>query len=302
MAKINFGVHLGFAVNRWPQPEDWARLLSEELGLKHAQFCSDLLQPNFPEEIIDEQADRINESCKEFGIEILHTFTSQRWMYSGHPDKKISDYWLWWLQRFGEISADIGAVSTGSRLGIYGVNDLGKRKDLIFNRIIDNWLKLAEYSKKAGLDCLTFEHMSIPRELAETIAETRRILDVFKRKDPAIPILLCLDTDQGNAHSGNPKDGDPYEWIRAFGREAPVLQLKQRIKGNVSSGKPFTAEFNKEGIIAPDKVLEAIDSSGAREMTLYMEPSFRERLPYDNNVLRDLKESVKFWKDFVDLG
>lgn len=299
MTKIHFGVHLGFAVNRWPEPEEWARLLSEELGLKHAQFCSDLLQPHFPDEIIDQQIALINEACKTYDIKLLHTFTSQRWMYCGHPDGKTREYWHWWLKRFSDISARIGSISTGSRLGIYSFRDFEKRKELIFNEIVKFWRKWAEYSEKVGLKCLTFEHMSIPRELAETIEEARKVLDSMNKPESAVPILLCLDTDQGNALSGNPKDGDPYEWIRTFGKEAPVLQLKQRIHGNVSSGKPFTVEFNRNGMITPEKIIEAIEESGTKEIALYMEPSFRERLPYDNNVIKNLKDSVEFWKDLL---
>lgn len=299
MTKIHFGVHLGFAVNRWPEPDEWARLLSEELGLKHAQFCSDLLQPHFPDDVVDEQIEHINEACKTYDIKLLHTFTSQRWMYCGHPDEKTREYWHWWLKRFSDISARIGSVSTGSRLGIYSFKDFESRREFIFGEIVKFWRKWAEHSKKAGLKCLTFEHMSIPRELAETLDEARLVLDAMNNPKAAVPILLCLDTDQGNALSGNPKDGDPYEWIRAFGKETPVLQLKQRIQGNVSSGKPFTAEFNKNGMITPDKVIEAVEESGAKEMALYMEPSFRERLPHDNNVVKELKESVEFWKDII---
>lgn len=300
MTKINFGVDLDFAVNRYPEPEEWARLLSEELGVRHAQFRSDLLQPHFPDDVIKEQISRIKESCKEYDIKLLHTFTSQRWSYCGHPDEKIRNYWLSWLKRFAEISARLGAISTGSRLGIYSVKDFNNRRELIFKEIVKRWHELAEHSKSAGLKMLTFEHMSIPRELAETISETKRILDAFNNeKKSAIPILLCLDTDQGNAMSGNPEDGDHYVWIKTFGKVAPLMHLKQRIKDNVTSGKPFTPEYNKDGIIFPEKVIKAIEDSGAKEITLYLEPSFRERLPQDNNVISDLKQSVEFWRPYI---
>lgn len=299
MTKINFGVHLGFAANRYPEPEEWARLLSEDLGVSHAQFVSDLLQPHFPDEIIDGQVARIKDSCNRYGIKLLHTFTSQRWSYCGHPDEKIRRYWLSWLSRFSDISARLGAVSAGSRLGIYSVADFETRREFIFDEIVKNWLEWAENSKRSGLEMLTFEHLSVPRELAETIQEARRIFNALNSAKPAVPIMICLDTDQGNALSGNPEDGDPYAWIRAFGRRAPIIHLKQRIKNNVSSGKPFTPEYNKDGIVLPDKIIEAVDDSGAKETTLYLEPSFRERLPFDNNVVAELKQSVDFWKPYV---
>lgn len=301
MTKIHFGVDLDWAVNRYPEPEQWARVVSEELEVGHAQFRSDLLQPHFPDEIIDEQVARIKESCKRYDIKLLHTFTSQRWNYCGNPEEKIREYWHWWLKRFSDISARLGAIGAGSRLGIYSFKDIATRREFILNEIVRYWRQWAEHAKKSGLQCLTFEHMSIPRELADTIEDAQKILDMMNNgeRKPAIPILLCLDTDQGNNLSGDPRDGDPYEWIRTFVKESPILQLKQRIKGNITSGKPFTAEYNKDGIIFPDRVIETIEDSGAKEMWLYLEPSFRERLPHDSNVIHDLKESVVFWKPYV---
>ncbi len=298
MTKIKFGTDLDFAVNRYPEPEEWARVLSEELGVRHAQFRSDLIQPHFSDEIINEQAERVRAACKEYGIRLEHAFTSQRWAYCGHPDAKIREYWHWWLKRYSDIAAKVGARSAGSRLGIYSMKDLSTRKEFILKEIMSFWKKWASYSKKAGLDCLTFEHLSIPRELADTIEGARQVLDMAKGSE--IPILLCLDTDQGNVMSGNPKDGDPYEWLREFGKDAPILHLKQRIRGNASSGKPFTPENNKEGMIIPEKVVEALEESGAKEVNLYLEPSFRERLPQDNNVISDLRQSVNFWKPYAD--
>jgi hypothetical protein len=32
------------------------------------------------------------------------------------------------------------------------------------------------------------------------------------------------------------------------------------------------------------------------EVTLYFEFSFREREPYDSNAIKDIKESIKYWR------
>ncbi|MBI2589886.1 hypothetical protein HYW32_02610 [Candidatus Berkelbacteria bacterium] len=298
MTKIKFGTDLDFATNRWPEPEEWARILSEELGVRHAQFRSDLIQPHFSDEIIEEQASGVREACKEYDIRLEHAFTSQRWAYCGHPDGKIRQYWHWWLKRYSGIAAKVGARSAGSRFGIYSVKDFSGRRDFILAEMVKFWKLWAAHSKNEGLDCITFENLSIPREIADTIEGTRRLMEMTRGSE--IPILPCLDTDQGNTMSGNPKDGDPYEWLREFGKECPILHLKQRIRGNASSGKPFTPENNRDGMIIPEKVVEALEESGAREINLYLELSFRERLPQDSNVIRDLKQSVDFWKPYAD--
>ena len=36
------------------------------------------------------------------------------------------------------------------------------------------------------------------------------------------------------------------------------------------------------------------------ETTLYFEFSFREREPYDSQSIKDIKESVKYWRKYLD--
>ena len=38
--KINFGLHLGFAITRYPEPEKWTKIVEKELGTRHVQFIS----------------------------------------------------------------------------------------------------------------------------------------------------------------------------------------------------------------------------------------------------------------------
>ena len=133
--RATLGIHLGFAITRYPEPEEWARVIREELGIRQVQFVSDLLQPHYPGTVIREQINKINAVCREYDIEIKHTFTSPRYNFFGHPDKKIRSYWLDWFKRFAEISKQLGAVSMGSLLGIYSVNDLEQRRDEILEEI-----------------------------------------------------------------------------------------------------------------------------------------------------------------------
>lgn len=298
--KLNFGLHLGFAITRYPEPKEWARLVSEEFGISHVQFVSDLLQPSLPDVLIEKEIDKLRNACDKYGLIIDHTFTSPRWNFFGHPNEKMREYWLAWFKRFVDISAKLGAMSTGSLLGIYSVRDIAARREFIFDEIVKNWHALAAYSKKRGLRFLTWEPMSVPREMGETIGEARRIMNALNaEKKPEIPILICLDIDHGDVSSPEPADLDPYAWITAFGREIPTLHIKQRTK-NLFGHKPFTPENNKEGIIFPDRIISTLRDAGAEEVTLYLELSFRERHPYEHNVIKEIKTSVDYWLPFIE--
>ena len=45
--KINLGVHLGFAITRYPEPDQWVKIVKKELDIKYVQFASDLLDSSF---------------------------------------------------------------------------------------------------------------------------------------------------------------------------------------------------------------------------------------------------------------
>ena len=73
------------------------------------------------------------------------------------------------------------------------------------SQIINNWYLLAEYAEGIGLEYLTWEPMSIPRELGEGIEQTKLLMDLLnnRKSPPAVPILLCLDVDHGDRGSNN---------------------------------------------------------------------------------------------------
>ena len=45
MTEFTLGMNTCFAVKRWPEPEEWARIVAEEFGLKSVQFSFDLMDP-----------------------------------------------------------------------------------------------------------------------------------------------------------------------------------------------------------------------------------------------------------------
>ena len=110
------GINLGFAVNRFTEPEIWTRICGVDLGVKHIQFTADLLNPALPDGIIDSNISRINECCEKYGLVIQSTFTSAftRVNHLAHPDREIRDYWINWFKRSADITSGLGARSMGS--------------------------------------------------------------------------------------------------------------------------------------------------------------------------------------------
>jgi len=109
---------------------------------------------------------------------------------------------------------------------------------------------------------------------------------------------LNLDLDHGDLSSPNPDDTDPYAWLRRLGNVSPIVHLKQSTRDK-GGHWPFTPEHNERGIVRGERVLEALEESGAEEVMLILELSFREREPAESRVLPDLRASVEYWRQFV---
>lgn len=297
------GINTGFAVNRFPTPEQWIKVVGEILGLRFVQFTADILNPSLPNEIIDKQIERINCCAEKYNVQIISTMTGAftRVNHLSHPDEDLRKYWLDWLKKFIDVSVQIGATNMSSHLGILCYEDLhdSDRREFIFQETVKAWKELASYAASKGMEYLCWEPMSIQREYGETIKETKRIQEILNN-NTSIPILLCLDVDHGDICSDNPDDTNPYCWLKEFAEISPLIHIKQSCK-NKGGHYPFISEYNKEGDIFPGKVLETLKQNGAKQdTTLLLELSFREREPTDSLVLEQLMESVAFWRPYFE--
>ena len=296
--KINLGLHLGFASTRFNDPKIWTDIVRNELDLNYVQFVSDLGEPSLPKKIINEEILKINYYTKKHNIIIKDTMTLPRYNYIGHYNPQISNYWKNWLKKFIKISSQLGAEGAGSLLGIYSFDDLENNYKKTRKRIIDGWVDISKYAKTCGIKYLIWEPMSVKREMGETIKSTKSLHNELNKKSH-IPILLNLDVDHGDIKSKNKNDFNPYKIIRSLGHNSPAIHLKQKTK-DIYSHKPFVKKFNKIGIIKPEKIINELTKTGIDEVTLYFEFSFREREPFDSNSIKDIKESVRYWRNYID--
>jgi len=295
------GINTGFAVNRYSEPEEWVRIVGEDLRLNTAQITADILNPDLPSSYRLGQVKKINNACAKYGVNISSAFTGAftRVNHLAHPDEEVRRHWISWFKRFIDQSADLGAVALGGHFGIF---TLRENRDPVIRKIrlqqnIDGWHEIANHAKEKGMKHILWEPMSISREQGDTI-ETARLLQDQVNYNAPIPFKICLDVDHGNLASTNPSDTDPSAWIRAFKADTAQIHLKQSSLDKRSNG-PFTNEFNKNGRIHADKIIETLISSGYSKTELLLELSFREREPSDSTVVEQLKQSVDYWRSHI---
>ena len=290
-------VNCGFAINRYVEPEVWGQIVGEELGLKSVQFVADLLNPFLPDDIVKSQIRRIRQSMERYGFRVDSIFTSAftRVNHIVHPDADVRTMWMDWFEKLFRIGAELGATTSGSHFGILTFdiyNDVEKRKRFTETGI-ENWQKLTFKAKELGYECLMFEPMSVPREFAYTVAETKRLMDAVN-ENSGVPMRICLDI----GHSPHPDEWDCYPWIEALGAVAPMIHIQQSVLGK-SNHWPFTKEYNEQGYIEPDKVLKALEKSGCKKSLMTLELSHREHWDTDGRVVEDHKASVDYWRQYV---
>jgi D-erythrulose 1-phosphate 3-epimerase len=297
---LKLGINTGFAVNRFPLPEEWVKIVGEDLGLRYVQLTAELLNPSLGEAIVVDYVSRIKRLSQEYDVKIdsIMTGAFTRVNHFSHPDLNVRAFWIDWFKKFIDIGVQIGATNMSSHFGIMSHHDLRHpmRKEKVLTQTIAAWIELAEYAKSKGMQYLSWEPMSVKREYGETITETKKLQALLQGS--AIPIKICLDVDHGDVSSTNPDDTNPYAWLKEFAKESPLIHLKQSLPDK-GGHWPFIAEKNAIGKIQPEKVISTLHAAGCEGSLLLLELSFKEREPFDSRILDDIKESVEYWREHI---
>ena len=295
---FRLGINLGFAINRFVEPEEWARVVSEELGIRHVQFVADLLNPFLPEEYVKAELERIKRCVSLYGLTVESIFTSAftRVNHLMHPDRQAREIWLDWFRKLLDIGAALGARNAGSHFGILSVKSdrTEPEREYLVEQGVRGWRQLSFYARELGYRELLFEPMSIPREMACTMKEARELLGRVN-EGSGVPMKLCLDI----GHAPHPDERDPYGWIRAFASESPVIHIQQT-ELHKSNHWPFTERYNAIGIIDAKKVVETAKEAGCTDALFALEISHREHWDTDGLVISDLKESAAYWRQYLN--
>lgn len=302
MARILLGINLNCFTNRFVEPEDWTARAAE-LGISYVQFNADLLDPSLPWDIQEGIIRRTRKQCRLHGITIHSSFGghAHHQNYLGHPDDGIARWYEGWYRRLIRQTALLGGAGVGTCYAIMTVRDAGnpERKREILARAAEAYKRLASYAQENGLSYLLFETTSVPRESCATFREADEVLGLLKGAE--VPMRLCLDVGHRNMASPGGKESSAYEWIRRYGRIAPVIHIHQTTR-EASNHWPFTRHYNTQGDIVPRKVVEAIEGSGAKEVLLALETKHKAFHPTEYSVLSDIKESLDCWRGVVPDG
>ena len=292
-------------VNRFAEPDDLIETVARELRVRDLQLTHEFINPSWPAAVIDRLTKSMAAAMARTGVRVTSGMTGPygRLNHFGHPDAEVRRYYVEWFKTFADITAALGGSAVGTQFAIFTYRDFDDpiRREALIERAIACWAEVAEHAKRAGLDFVFWEPMSIGREFGETIAAALALQDRLSAANMAIPMLMMADIDHGDVTSPDASDYDPYAWARAVPKVSPIIHIKQSLMDK-GGHRPFTAEFNAKGRIHPEALLKALAQGGAIDNEICLELSFKEREPNDREVIAQIAESVAFWAPHIDSG
>jgi D-erythrulose 1-phosphate 3-epimerase len=292
-------------VNRYADPDDLIDSIAHKIGIRDIQLTHEFINPGWPAPLIANMTKRIGKAMARTGVRATSLMTGPygRLNHFGHPDPEVRRYYLDWFKTFCSISSDLGSPSVGTQFAIFTHRDYddSARRQEMMTIALDCWGELAEYGKRVGQTYLFWEPMSVGREFGHTIEETKALQATLDSQGFAIPLEMMIDIDHGDVTSSDPSDIDPYAWAETFPKQSRIIHIKQSSM-NKGGHWPFTAQYNRDGRITPEKLLETIRRGGGTDNEICLELSFREREPTDHLVVNMMRESVDYWAPHVDAG
>jgi D-erythrulose 1-phosphate 3-epimerase len=302
MSTWRLGVNTCFAVKRWPEPLEWARIVREELNLDLAQLCLDLVDVHVPDEALKSQAADVRDACKEYDLQLDSTFTGLA-AYSANvlldPRREVRSRWEEWFRRVMTFTAWAGGRFTGGHVGAFTVSDWNRAdvRQAGWRELKTTLARLAEHAKVAGLGGLYVEGMAVAREPSVM----SQMEDLLAAGDEShAPIALCLDVGHQCVRGTDGQERDPYAWLERFRSRVGCLHVQQS-DAEYDHHWPFTERFNSAGRIDPARILDVLGVSAPGEVKLFLEiiSPFEEE---DDQVLADLVQSARCWQTAIDGG
>src|SRR3989344_2605108 len=113
---MRLGINTGFAVNRYPLPYQWLKVIGQDLDLRYVQVTADLINPDLGEKIINYYVTEINLFKKIYHVNVDSVMTGAftRVNHLSHPAAIVRDHWKNWFKKLIDISVDIGANNVSS--------------------------------------------------------------------------------------------------------------------------------------------------------------------------------------------
>ncbi len=263
---MKLGINLSFCTKRWVTPELWAPVVRERLGLDLVQLSFDLVDPCWPDALLDAQAERLRAVAAAHGIVVHSAFVGLA-HYSHaqllHPVADVREAAMTWLLRAYRFAARAGIDAVGGPLGavVAGAAGVGEAD---YHDLLARLHRLAEAGRAEGLRTLYIEPTPLPREWPSTIEQAERL--AADLAGTTLPWRYCLDWGHGTYAPlyGAGAAMDP--WLRRLAPWTGMIHLQQT-DGQGDRHWDFTVP----GIVDPASAAAAQRAAGLEHCPAFLE-------------------------------
>jgi D-erythrulose 1-phosphate 3-epimerase len=226
---MDLGINLCFAIKRWPEPEQWAAIVDERLGLRSVQFTMDLIDPWWPQKERAAMASAVRSAA---GVRDITVHSAQiglaGYTYNGllHPDAVARSIARDWWGRAIEMTAELGAGAAGGPLGAMSANDAADpaRREALYAELLEHIHNLADQARRHGLSGLLVEPTPLAREIPSTVAQTELLL--ADCAGAAVPLQLVIDVGHALYRPLYGEDITLEQWLRPLAPHVGALHLQ----------------------------------------------------------------------------
>lgn len=266
---MNLGLNLSFAVKRWMEPEKLASMCKNDFGVDHVQFTWDLIDPWWPEEQRDVMVNQYRNAFEAAGVQIDATFggvASYSYAQLLAPCKAQRDAAFIFFKRAIDLTVEMGAKIMGTPAGGMSYDDARnpRRREVLYQEMLDSLKKLAEYGKTKELEEIHIEATPLITEFPHSPDAAVKMMEDLRDTD--IPLKLLIDWGHALYEPLLKDEADINLWFKKCAPYIGSIHLQQ------TDGQwDRHWDFTKEGLITPNLIKCATKNAGLDKIPQYLE-------------------------------
>lgn len=267
---MKLGLNLSFAVKRWMEPVQLAKMIKEDFAVDHVQFTWDLIDPWWPEMYRDVLAGQYRKAFSEADIAIDATFggtASYTYAHLLAPSKEQREAALIFFKRAIDLSVNMGAPVMGTPAGGMTYSDARnpERREELYQDMLESIRKLAVYGKSRGLKEIHIEATPLITEFPHSPEVSVKMMNDLSDTD--IPVKLLIDWGHALFKPLLKEEADINLWFQKCAPYIGSIHLQQT-DGLWDRHWDFTHEG---GIITPELIRQATADAHLEDIPQYLE-------------------------------
>jgi len=296
MTAIPLGINLSFCVKRWVTPDLWAPIVREQLGLDLVQLSFDLVDPTWPEDILNDCARDIRSAAERYGITVHSAFIGlAHYTFNQllHPEPRVRDVAEEWMKKAYRFAASAGIGRVGGPLGAVASRIDGTEPDSIsqadYDDLIARMGRLSQAARECGIIELYVEPTPMRREWPWTVAQARRM--AADLAGSPVPWKYCVDWGHATFEPlyGRYRAG-MAEWFETLAPDIGMVHLQQT---DFQYDRHW--DFTESGAVDPVEAAALQRRCGLADRPVFLEvfyPFERD----DLSILKAVKHSIAMLK------